>query len=660
MIGKDHENAGDEAIAYGESVSQRMMDMTTRHFTKVIQALRRSTLQDEAALGDGQLGDGQLGDGQLGDGQLLDRFIQQQDEAAFAALVHRHGPMVWGVCRRIVGHHHDAEDAFQAAFLVLARKAASIRPPEMVANWLHGVAHRTALKAKATASKRLLKEKQVTNMPEPKSAPHDPWRDLEALIDLELSRLPDKYRIAILLCDVQGKTGKEAARQLKVPEGTLASRLRTGRVMLARRLARHGIGLSAGALAVVLAQNAASATAPAAVVASTIKTATLISSGTAAAAGMVPAKVAALMEGVLKTMLLTKIRIAVSVIALAGLSVFGGRLLAQKGAADEPVSAGPAQYAEPSRARKMLPQAGRHAKVVYPVADLVVPIDGLDGNEKTTKEYWLIQKIIRAVAPQTWKEQGGTGSIQYYPLKMTLVVTNTPAVQAGVNDPLETMRRVQNIEVSVELRVVTVRESFFRKLQDLFADLKVGGRRILNEAEVSELVEKVQTDRGTSVMQAPKMTLFSGQRASIRADALDIKLMALVAVNLRHVELDIDAKVGEAKWTKSCCLTDGATLVLTAGSGGDSIKMLLATPHVVINVEQPEAQGDTKIVPAGAAAAPLPATDRTRLKEALRAYQQACDANDLAKARQWAFQAIEMDPACFHEARRSAHGKSKP
>ena len=139
--------------------------------------------------------------------------------------MHRHGPLVWGVCRRILAHHQDAEDAFQATFLVLVRKAASIQARTLLANWLYGVAHRTALKARAVAERRARREKQVTTMPEPQCQPRGSWRDLEPLLDQELARLPDKYRVAVLLCDLEGKTGKDAAHQLKIPEVTLASRL---------------------------------------------------------------------------------------------------------------------------------------------------------------------------------------------------------------------------------------------------------------------------------------------------------------------------------------------------------------------------------------------------------------------------------------------------
>jgi RNA polymerase sigma factor (sigma-70 family) len=262
------------------------------------------------------------------DGQLLASFIDQKDEAAFEALVRRHGPMVLGVCRRIVRNHHDAEDAFQATFLVLACKAASVKPRERVANWLHGVALRTALKAKAMTAKRRGREKQVKEMPEPAAVPQDQWRDLQPLLDQELNSLPEKYRLPILLCDLESNTIKEAAQQLGWPQGTLASRLARGRKLLAKRLASRGVALSAGSLAAVVSQNAVSAGVPTSLMTTTVKAAAVIAAGQAAVAGVVPAKVAALMEGVLKAMLLNKLKgvMAVLVVALAGVGTGTGLL----------------------------------------------------------------------------------------------------------------------------------------------------------------------------------------------------------------------------------------------------------------------------------------------------------------------------------------------
>ena len=245
----------------------------------------------------------------MSDGQIMDRFVEKRDEAAFAALVRRHGPMVWGVCQRIAGRTADAEDAFQAAFLVLVRKAAAIEPREAVGNWLYGVACHTALKARTACLKLHAKEKQVANMPEPAHHLRDDREELQAMLDRELSALPDKYRLPVVLCHLEGRTRKAVAAQLKIPEGTLSSRLATAHRMLAKRLARHGLAVSGGSLAAFFAQSAASASVPASVVSSTIKTAMLVAASNGVAAGIVSSKVVALTEGVLKAMLLTQLKI---------------------------------------------------------------------------------------------------------------------------------------------------------------------------------------------------------------------------------------------------------------------------------------------------------------------------------------------------------------
>jgi RNA polymerase sigma factor (sigma-70 family) len=228
--------------------------------------------------------------------------------------------MVWGVCRRVLRSHQDAEDAFQAAFLVLVRKAASVVPGDMVANWLYGVAHQTALKARATAARRGAREKQVSAMPEPAVEQKDLWNDLQPLLDHELRQLPDKYRAVIVLCHLEGKTRKEAARHLGLPEGTVASRLATARALLAKRLTRSGLAVSGAALAVALAQNGAAAGLPASVASSTIQAASLFAVGQAAAPGALSVNAVALAEGVLKTMLLTKLKLATAVLVVGALA----------------------------------------------------------------------------------------------------------------------------------------------------------------------------------------------------------------------------------------------------------------------------------------------------------------------------------------------------
>jgi RNA polymerase sigma factor (sigma-70 family) len=260
-----------------------------------------------------------------GDGELLGRFVERRDETALAALVKRHGPMVWGVCRRLLAHH-DAEDAFQATFIVLVRKAASVKPRGMVGNWLYGVARQVSLQARTTVRRRA-REIQVTQMPDVE-APQDKWADVRPILDEELSRLPDHYRAVIVLCDLESRSRKEVARQFGCPEGTVASRLARAREMLAKRLTARGVALSGGVA--VLAQGMASASVPASVVSSTIKAASLCAAGQA----VMPVKVAALAEGVMKAMLVSKLKPAMAVLivaAMVGLIGYGVAMGQQKG-----------------------------------------------------------------------------------------------------------------------------------------------------------------------------------------------------------------------------------------------------------------------------------------------------------------------------------------
>jgi RNA polymerase sigma factor (sigma-70 family) len=266
------------------------------------------------------------------DADLLRAYVHRRDEAAFEALVRRHGPVVLGVCRRVLRNRADAEDCFQATFLVLVRKARSIRRPESLGSWLYGVAFRVAQKARAAGIKRRAKEAKV--MPREETTA-DPTDDLLALLDLEIANLPQKYQTPLVRCDLGGKTRKEVAQELGCAEGTVASRLARGRVLLARRLARHGLGLSGGALAAMLSENAAAACVPAALVSSTVQAATLYAAGQAVAA-----KVAALTEGVLKAMLLNKLKAGAAVLVIAGLlaTAAGAVVVGQPPAGEGPLN----------------------------------------------------------------------------------------------------------------------------------------------------------------------------------------------------------------------------------------------------------------------------------------------------------------------------------
>jgi RNA polymerase sigma factor (sigma-70 family) len=341
--------------------------MVTTQMNEVLQHLRRAVLPRDGA--------------GLTDGQLLEDYINRHDEAALAALVQRHGPMVWGVCRRVLRNYHDAEDAFQATFLVLVRKAVSITSRELLANWIYGVARQTALKARASAARRTERERQVTQMPEPAVAEQALRPELRPLLDEELSRLSDKYRVVIVLCDLEGKTRKEVARQLRCPEGTVGGRLARARVMLAKRLARRGVALSAGALASVLSEKVALAGVPFSVVSSTITAASRFAAGQAAATGAISVKVAALTKGVLRGMLLNKLkRGLVMVLLMVGFGV---------GA----VWVAPSAPAQPAAQRaKAVKEASAHSEQVSldrHVESLTWLLTRVDTKKRTLSASWM-------------------------------------------------------------------------------------------------------------------------------------------------------------------------------------------------------------------------------------------------------------------------------
>jgi RNA polymerase sigma factor (sigma-70 family) len=329
---------------------------------KVIQSLRRAASRQDVA--------------RLGDSELLGRYLAGGDEVAFEALVRRHGTMVLAVCHRILKNCHDAEDAFQATFLVLVRKAASIVKRETVGGWLYGVAYKTALKAKVGNYERRTKERRAGSMRKEEVGGEDAWEEMRPLIDQELNRLPDKYRVLILLCDLGGKTRKEAAWQLGWPEGTVSGRLARARVLLARRLARYGLPLAGVAAALSLSQTTASASSPAILAASTVKAA-LAFAARQESAGVISVKAAALAEGVLKAMLMSKLKWAVVVLVLMLASGYGALTYSAAagngpGTPDDPAPKPEAKAANPPQAEVKLTKAQKALQdlgKVYKLAD---------------------------------------------------------------------------------------------------------------------------------------------------------------------------------------------------------------------------------------------------------------------------------------------------
>jgi RNA polymerase sigma factor (sigma-70 family) len=302
-------------------------------------------------------GEGRAG---LRDAELLQRFLARRDEEAFAGLVGRHGPLVLGVCRRVLGNVHDAEDAFQATFLVLARRPALLRRPASLAAWLYGIALRVARHMKREASKRRQRTRQVT--PAPPTAPPDPgWQELQTVLDEEVQRLPENNRQPLLLCYFEGLTQEEAAQQLGWPRGTLKRRLERGRELLKGRLTRRGLSLAATLVASWPAGEALAAGVPATLGAATVQAAVPFAVRRTVDAALAAAHVVALAEGVLKTMLIAKLKILTALVVILGLAALGALVYA-----GTDVSPGGEPIAQAPGANAAVAQGGPSAPVKQP------------------------------------------------------------------------------------------------------------------------------------------------------------------------------------------------------------------------------------------------------------------------------------------------------
>jgi RNA polymerase sigma factor (sigma-70 family) len=285
------------------------------------------------------------------DASLLERFVAGRDEAAFELLLWRHGPMVLSVCRRMLRCDHDAEDAFQAAFLLLARKAGAIRRREAVAAWLYQTAYRIALRARETARKRPVAVPLRAEPVGPDSETEAIWRELRPVLDEEVGRLPEKYRLPIILCYLQGRSYAEASQELKCPRGTVAIRLQRARELLRGRLTRRGLALTAATTAVLAAERTVSAALPGTLVHTTLKAALLFAAGKTVA-GAVSSQALTWTQGVLRTMFLSKIKILAAVVLLMGATGTGAGLLMSLKAEAPPTKTEPPPAADRDKGEK--------------------------------------------------------------------------------------------------------------------------------------------------------------------------------------------------------------------------------------------------------------------------------------------------------------------
>jgi RNA polymerase sigma factor (sigma-70 family) len=381
--------------------------------------------------------------GQLSDQQLLGQFISGRGdsaEAAFAVLVERHGTLVLGVCRRVLGNREAAEDAFQATFLVLARKASTVAQRNHLDRWLYGVALRAALDARARANRQKAREKRVGASPSVEPPDQTVANELRAILDEELAQLPERYRSALLLCELEGLSRREAASRLGVSEGTLSSRLARAKEKLKDRLIRRGLALSSATLSFFLTQETGAMIVPPALIDHTIRAAATAAAG-ASLTGVVSTSVVTLAAGVLKTMLIAKLKgiilgVAALVLMTCGVTAmaqFGGRV--EQGASDDRLKAverkldklldafgasagAPAAMVDPADAA---PRSGYSAGPPPPplpprtapsAAPLAVPTSGYQVDQKGRGTITRVPIDLAPTIPASGSLEGRIGSLE--------------------------------------------------------------------------------------------------------------------------------------------------------------------------------------------------------------------------------------------------------
>jgi len=268
------------------------------------------------------------------DADLLDRFVDSRDGFAFEVLVRRHASLVWNVCRRIVRNDANAEDAFQAVFLTLVRKAHTIGRRASVASWLHKVAYRVAVEARRQAARRAVREVPVMEHDLTRPGDDTAWGDLRPVLDDEVCRLPEKYRAPVVLCYLQGRSNAEAARELGCPTGTVVTRLAWARSRLRERLTRRGLSTSAGLVAVGLPQRAEAAAVPPGLIDTTIRASLLTAAGETAAVAAHAATAMSLSRAATSAVSIARVKFVVAVAVC--MALVGAALLRGRGDAGEP------------------------------------------------------------------------------------------------------------------------------------------------------------------------------------------------------------------------------------------------------------------------------------------------------------------------------------
>lgn len=453
------------------------------------------------------------------DPELLARFVDANDEAAFRVIAERHGPMVLGVCKRALRCEHDAEDAFQATFLVFARKAGAIRKSKSLGSWLHGVALRIAAKLKRSHSRRLRHEHSTQRTSA--NAPDDAltWAEVKSGLDEELQRLPSHYREVLILCYLEAKTRDEAAQQLGLSVGTVHGRLERGRKLLADRLTRRGLMLSAGLVAVAVAPDSVQAA---------VKAASLFAIQHSAA-GVVSPRVLSLTNEFLKGMAMNRVKLLVATMVSA--------LVLVAGVGFSPAQAPPGKVDGPWEIEVRWP--------TYAAEDL--PLVNASANESD-------DAFIRRISQDLRGKEPSTTEVHFF-VKSKDAKKRDQLVDLFVKEREEKKQAEAERERHTRL---TLRMDRFREVQLLAErkELELQKARVESAAEAELALLRNKVDLAKATLKEKQLLLILAKNQKPSDTDIDLRNLDLekALLALKEAELNLTIAEKKSRYTKSFLL----------------------------------------------------------------------------------------------------------
>jgi RNA polymerase sigma factor (sigma-70 family) len=534
-----------------------------------------------------------------GDAELLLRFTAWRESDAFTELVRRHGPMVLAVCRRILGNLHDAEDAFQATFLVLAARPQAVGHPASLANWLHGVARRIALRAQVQAARQRRHDLLGAKPEGIESSPDAVWQDERAVLDGEVARLPNRIREVFVLCCLEGLTHEEAGLLLGIPGGTVASRLSRARERLRERLTRRGIAI--GAVAAALTAIEANAAAPSVALAGLIQAVTAQTTSTFSGPGTLSPRVAVLTQGVLKAMWMTKLKMAVAVVlAFGALGIGAGMVFtnaAQSGSdADQSTSSTSQPSATPS-------QQGRPADVPNRVAPHSPAPKAVDAPDKP-----------RDAVPATIEDAQD---------EVDLMTARLDMKRAELKAATVTAQRAAEVAARVKNETSAVGEPVVRRAQgeadDAMTQMQIKQAELREpEIRLRQARRRLDALRAAAAPPADKTPKDSPPKPSEAQDAAELAeaQVAIQRARLNEAKTEADAAIKTADQLRRLARANPATAAESAHADNQA-----QTKAAQMEIRQAElAEAEVRLKHARRRAeehdkAPPPATDASRLDE---------------------------------------------